>query len=107
MSEENYIEQRNGGYYIRGTKILLDLIVSRFHEGLAPETIQSECFQSLTLEQIYGSITFYLHNRQKIDQYLQQATSDFVRQSAESKAKHSELTKRISELRQSKVELSA
>lgn len=107
MDSENYIEQRNGAYYILGTRILLDLIVSRFYEGLTPETIQSECFPSLTLEQIYGSIAFYLHNQTEIDAYLTQARADFKQKSAEAKAANVELTKRIAELRKSETQLVA
>jgi uncharacterized protein (DUF433 family) len=67
MAKE-YVEERNGGYYLAGTRISLDSIVQCFNEGLSPETIQGE-FESLTLAQVFGAITFYLENQPSIDAY--------------------------------------
>ena len=74
---ENHIEQRDGGYWIRGTRVSLDSVVYRFLEGLSPETIQADCFPTLTLEQVYGAISYYLSNRAEVDAYLRQADKDF------------------------------
>src|SRR5207248_1470518 len=54
-----YVEERNGGYYLVGTRISLDSIVQCFNDGLSPETILSE-FETLTLAQVFGAIAFYL-----------------------------------------------
>ncbi len=35
----DYVEQRDGGYYIAGTRIALDTIVLAFEEGESAETI--------------------------------------------------------------------
>src|SRR5208283_572190 len=63
-----YVEERNGGYYVAGTRISLDSIVECFNEGLSPEAILGE-FETLTLLQVYGAITFYLENQPAIDAY--------------------------------------
>ncbi|MBM3765004.1 MAG: DUF433 domain-containing protein [Acidobacteria bacterium] len=34
-----YVEVRNGGYYIRDARIGLDVIYSEFHGGASPESI--------------------------------------------------------------------
>jgi uncharacterized protein (DUF433 family) len=65
-----YVEQRDGGYYVAGTRVSLNSIVYRFLDGLSPETIASECFPTLTLEQVYGAITYYLAHRAEVDAYL-------------------------------------
>ena len=78
METSDYIEQRDGGYWVRGERVSLDSIVYRFLEGLSPESIQADCFPVLTLEQVYGAITFYLHNRAEIDAYLQQADEEYA-----------------------------
>lgn len=70
--ESEYVEQRNGGYYIRGTRISVDSVVYSFHRGNAPEGIQKE-YELLALSQIYGAIAFYLDHREAIDEYLAQA----------------------------------
>src|SRR5947209_9649779 len=77
MKQPDYIEQREGGYWVRGTRVSLDSVVYRFLEGLSPETIQADCFPSLSLEQIYGAIFHYLSNRAEVDAYLRQADKDY------------------------------
>jgi uncharacterized protein (DUF433 family) len=69
MSSE-YIEQRNGGYYIAGTRISLDSVVYSFERGNSPETIQKE-FPLLRLPQIYGAIAFYLDHQAEVRRYLE------------------------------------
>ena len=68
MAKE-YIEERNGGYYIAGTRISLDSIVHAFLRGDSPETIR-ENFELLSLEEVYGAITYYLANQKDVDAYL-------------------------------------
>lgn len=67
---KDYIEQREGVYKLIGSRVSLDSVVYQFLDGLSPETIATECFPTLSLEQVYGAITFYLANRSEIDQYL-------------------------------------
>jgi uncharacterized protein (DUF433 family) len=64
-----YIEQRNGGYYVAGTRISLDSVVYSFNGGNSPEAIQ-ENFPLLKRAQIYGAIAFYLDHQAEIDEYL-------------------------------------
>jgi uncharacterized protein (DUF433 family) len=77
MTKTNYVEQVDGGYRVHGTRVSLDSVVYRFLEGLSPETIQAECFPVLTLEQVYGAITYYLANRAQVDAYLHQADKEY------------------------------
>lgn len=66
MEHGEYVEQRNGGFYISGTRISLDSLVYSFKAGDSPETIRQN-FSSLTLEQVYGAIAFYLAHRCEVD----------------------------------------
>lgn len=68
MSKE-YIEQRNGGYYIAGKRISLDSVAHAFRRGVSPESILRS-FPFLKLEESYGAITYYLSNQPQIDEYL-------------------------------------
>lgn len=72
----DYVEQRDGGYWIAGTRVSLESIVRAFQDGLSPETIVAECFPILSLEQIYGAITFYLAHRAEIDAHLDTAETE-------------------------------
>jgi uncharacterized protein (DUF433 family) len=68
MSKE-YIEERDGNYYVAGTRISLDSIVHAFRRGESPETI-CQNFELLRLEDVYGAIAYYLANQAGIDAYL-------------------------------------
>lgn len=66
MERNQYIEERNGGFYVAKTRVSLDSLVYCFREGESPETIRHS-FASLTLEQVYGAIAFYLAHEQEVD----------------------------------------
>ena len=68
MSKE-YIEERDGGYYVAGMRIPLDSIVHAFRRGESPETI-CQNFELLRLEDVYGAIAYYLANQADIDAYM-------------------------------------
>ena len=78
-----YVEQRDDGYWITGTRISLDSVVYAFQRGASPESIVRS-FPLLTLEQVYGAITYYLAHAQEIDAYLRQGEAEFdaLRQAA-------------------------
>src|SRR5262249_52133567 len=76
MAEKSYIEQREGGYRVGDTRVALDSIVYAFLEGHTAESIQ-QSFPILTLEQVYGAITYYLDYREDIDAYLQEQAAAF------------------------------
>jgi uncharacterized protein (DUF433 family) len=82
--EKTYVEQREGSYWIKGTRISLDSVVYAFQRGAAPESIKRS-FPLLTLEEIYGAITFYLSHQQEIDSRLAQAQQQL---DAESEARN-------------------
>ena len=72
-----YIEQRNGGYFVAGTRISLDSVVYSFKEGQSPERIQED-FPLLNLAKIYGAIAFYLDHQSEVDQYLDGAERQYA-----------------------------
>jgi uncharacterized protein (DUF433 family) len=53
--DKAYVEKRDGGYWIKGTRISLDSIVYAFQRGAAPETIRRS-FPLLSLEEVYGAL---------------------------------------------------
>lgn len=75
--DKQYVEKLDQGYWVAGTRVSLDSIIFAFLEGLSPETIATDYFPTLTLEQVYGAITYYLAHRSEIDAYLQQADAEF------------------------------
>ena len=81
-----YIEQRNGGYYVAGTRVSLDSVVYAFLQGETPEAIQ-DSYTALNLEQIFGALAYYLANRPAIDEYLRQGEIEYDRLYEEARAK--------------------
>jgi uncharacterized protein (DUF433 family) len=64
MSE--YVEQRNGGYYVKDSRVSLDTIVYQYRDGASVETIRDR-FPVLTLEQIHGALAFYLGHTAEVE----------------------------------------
>lgn len=84
MSTE-YVDQRDGAYNVSGTRVSLDSIVHAFISGQSAESI-AQSFPVLTLEQVYGAITFYLAHRQEVDRYLEAQEKDYEAKRAASRA---------------------
>jgi uncharacterized protein (DUF433 family) len=73
---QDYVEARDGGYSIAGTRVSLDSIVYAFLGGQTAEAI-AQAFPALSLEQVYGALTFYLANRDAVDASLAAQREDF------------------------------
>jgi uncharacterized protein (DUF433 family) len=73
---KQYIEQRDQGYWVEGTRISLDSVIYCFLNGETPESI-AQNFPLLSLEQVYGAITFYLANQELVDAYLKQGEAEY------------------------------
>jgi hypothetical protein len=56
--------------------VSLDSIVHAFWQGQTAESI-AQSFPTLTLEQVYGALAFYLANRPEVDAYLERAEAEF------------------------------
>jgi uncharacterized protein (DUF433 family) len=71
-----YIEQWDGVYVVSGTGVSLDSIAYAFLSGQSAEAI-AQAFPGLSLEQVYGAITYYLGHRDDIDRYLEGRRAEF------------------------------
>jgi uncharacterized protein (DUF433 family) len=55
---------------IRGTRVGIETVLYDFiHRGHAPEEI-AQSYPTLELEQIYATVTYYLHDNARVSQYL-------------------------------------
>src|ERR1044071_1566783 len=97
MSKE-YVVQLEGAYRVAETRVSLDSVVYAFRRGASPESIQRS-FPSLTLEQIYGAIAFYLSHQDEIDQYLLDGEAKHEKLRADSRAAHPEFYEKIERAR--------
>jgi uncharacterized protein (DUF433 family) len=56
---------------IKGTRIGIETVLYDYlHRGQSPEDIAAR-YRSVTLEQVYATITYYLHHRETVDAYLE------------------------------------
>jgi uncharacterized protein (DUF433 family) len=86
MAKE-YVSHPRGGYVIKGTRVSLDSVVCAFLRGESPEGIV-ESFPALTLEQVYGALSYYLAHREAVDEYLSEGKEEFDRLREESRHKN-------------------
>jgi len=95
---DQYIEQRNGGYYIKDTRISLDSVVYAYLSGASPEHIV-ESFPLLTLEQVNGGIAYYEAHREAIDRYLKDSETEFETLRQTTRVANPTLRKKLEEAR--------
>lgn len=55
--------------HIAGTRIGVETVIDDYQLGAAPEEIVIR-YPTLSLQQVYATITYYLENRPRIDAYL-------------------------------------
>jgi uncharacterized protein (DUF433 family) len=78
---------------ISGTRVCIETVLRDYREGASPEEIVLH-YPTLSLESVHATITYYLANREKVEDYIgrvessqeeawrkqQQDSSEFVRQ---------------------------
>jgi uncharacterized protein (DUF433 family) len=96
---KDYVEQHDGAYWIAGTRVSLDSVVYAFLEGLSPESI-ADSFDTLTLEEVYGALAFYLGHRDEIDVYLKRSEAQFDELCRRARAANPLLYRKLDEARQ-------
>jgi uncharacterized protein (DUF433 family) len=72
MPTNEYVEVRNGGCYVAGTRIGLDVVVYDFRNGSSAESI-FDAYPSIgSLAKVYGTITFILEHPNEVEAYIQE-----------------------------------
>lgn len=71
MQLEDYFDfQRPDDICLKGTRVGIETVLYAFiHESQTPETI-AQTYPSVTLEQVYATILYYLHNKEAVTTYL-------------------------------------
>ena len=55
---------------LKGTRIGIETVLEDYLNAASPEEIAIR-YRVLSLEQVYATLTYYLHNKTEVDQYLQ------------------------------------
>lgn len=68
---------------VKGTRVGIETILLDYLElGLFPEQIAVR-YPTLSLEQVYATITYYWHNQGQVDEYLRAVEAEIERQRRE------------------------
>src|SRR5947199_3968099 len=96
MSDESvYVRQdENGVFRVGRTRVMLDSVVAAFHQGHSAETIKQQ-YPALTLEEVYGSITYYLSHAAEVEAYLQRQDAVWEQYRARSEKQSSPVVERL------------
>ena len=65
----------HGRMRVGNTRVLLNLVVYSFWQGASPETIIDQ-YSSLSLEDVYLAIGYYLRHREEIDAHIQREDAE-------------------------------
>jgi uncharacterized protein (DUF433 family) len=104
MELESYFEfLSEDDIRIRGTRVGIETVLDDYLEGASPEEIAAR-YRSLSLEQIYATITYYLRNRAQVDAYLK-AWRQYTDQAWQEQERNpSEVVKRLRQLRETQAD---
>ncbi len=92
--EKSYVTKNEYGYRLTGSRVSLDSIVYDWLNRLSPESIV-ENFPTLTLEQVYGAIAYYLAHREEVDAQLQKNREKYDALLEEARAKYPDLYQKL------------
>jgi uncharacterized protein (DUF433 family) len=95
----DYVNVDGDSYRITGTRVSLDSVVYDYLSGLSPESI-ADNFDTLSLEQVYGAITFYLSHQNEVEQHLMQNRAKFEALRKQARKSHPLLYRKLEEMQE-------
>ena len=66
---------QNGTIHVAGSRVTLDCVIGMFEAGASAEEIADE-YDSLTLDQVYGIIFYYLRHEDEVKIHLAEQESE-------------------------------
>jgi len=57
---------------IKGHRISIEHVLDHYKAGYSPETIVRDIYPTLDLEKVHATITYYLHNKDRVEEYIRQ-----------------------------------
>ncbi len=83
-----------GTLRVGNTRVSLDSVVYAFNRGENAAEIQY-AFDTLSLAEIHGAISYYLHNKSEVDKYLEGRRIDFEKRRAEDRTRSNHITREM------------
>jgi uncharacterized protein (DUF433 family) len=97
--DNTYVSVVDDSYRINGTRVSLDSVVYDYLSGLSPEGI-ADNFDTLSLEQVYGAITYYLSHREEVDRHLMSNRAKFEALRKKARETHPLLYRKLEEMQE-------
>ena len=63
------VQESDGTVHVTDSRVTLDTLVGAFQKGATPEQVK-DSFPSLSLQQIYATIAYYLEHEADVEAYL-------------------------------------
>lgn len=104
MNETNsYVrEDEHGVLRIGETRVMFDSLAAAFDQGHSPEMIREQ-YPSLSLEAVYGAITWYLAHRDEAKAYLEQQDRAWAEARAKAEQQPAPVVERLRTLRETEA----
>ena len=81
---------------IKGTRIGVEIVIDDYLNGASPEEIAAR-YRTLSLEQVYAAILYYLHHQEQVEAYLEAWRQHVERDWQEQQCHPSEFVLRLQE----------
>jgi hypothetical protein len=82
---------------VKGHRVGIDLIIDAYRAGKTPHEIAKE-FPTIRLEDVFATITYYLHNQQRLDVWMDSLSSWAQQDMADKDDRPSPVGKRLRNL---------
>lgn len=99
---ESYVRTHEHGVMrVGSTRVMLDSVIAAFDRGDSPEAILQQD-PALSLEEVYGSITFYLSHRDEVDDYLRRQEAVWEAERARGAASPNPMIERLRHIKRAR-----
>ena len=90
----------HGTIRVAGKRLTLESLIGVYQQGKTPEEIL-ECFDGITLGDVYAVLSYYFHHREEVDAYIaeQEAAGDAALRELEAQGYTSPFRDRVLALR--------
>ena len=65
----------DGSIRVTGTRVLLELVVAAYNDGMSAEEIAAE-YTTLNVAEVYGVVGYYLHHREELAAYCEEVRNE-------------------------------
>ena len=99
---EQYVQYRDGVWYVGRSGVQVYGVIAMWQQGFVPEEILRS-FPALSLQGVYGTILYYLEQREAMDAFFREQDALFAQRKAEAEDKdpafYAEIRERVGKLR--------